>query len=391
MKTKIITLFFILTSSFSYSQKYDIKYYMECVFYLISTNDNHNPKIGYLNSKGKVVVDTLYANGLDFRNGIANVVKDGVYGYINLKNELKLFPQFHKAYWDDNTGIAINKNKKYALINSDGHFITDYVYSNIKKTSNQYYFVEINGKGNFINLKGEIVFDKKLDIIDKGIYNSVAAYKSDDGKKLGLIKIDGSIISDPIYDVIYGNLQTPYWTVSKDNKFGILNGDGSVLIPIEYDKIDYTVLENSFIPVMLNKKYGYIDKSNKLIIPYEYDKALPFIEGFAIVKKDGIYGYITEKNDKIAFFGKEPFWNGERYFNDGLAAFKINGKCGFINKKGKVVIEAIYDDVENFQNGIVKVTLNELNGYINTKGKIVIPIRYSILSGLNDDRILFQL
>ena len=75
---------------------------------------------------------------------------------------------------------------------------------------------------------------------------------------------------------------------------------------------------------------------------------------------------------------------------NALLDFKKSGKFGFINKKGQVVIEPIYDDVENFNDGIAKVKLYNLYGFINKKGQIIIEIKYNSLSNLNDGRILYE-
>lgn len=53
---------------------------------------------------------------------------------------------------------------------------------------------------------------------------------------------------------------------------------------------------------------------------------------------------------------------------------KKDGKIGFINEKGKLVIPLIYDNVSYFEkNGLVKVSKNRKFGFINKEGKEIIP------------------
>ena len=51
-----------------------------------------------------------------------------------------------------------------------------------------------------------------------------------------------------------------------------------------------------------------------------------------------------------------------------MAPVKVNGKLGFIDKSGKLVIDAKYDEAENFSEGLAGVELNGKWGYINIKG-----------------------
>ena len=44
---------------------------------------------------------------------------------------------------------------------------------------------------------------------------------------------------------------------------------------------------------------------------------------------------------------------------------------GFVNKKGQMVIEPRFDNVEAFCNGLAKIELDGKFGYVNKKGNIV--------------------
>ncbi|MDJ0515966.1 MAG: WG repeat-containing protein [Trichodesmium sp. MO_231.B1] len=46
-------------------------------------------------------------------------------------------------------------------------------------------------------------------------------------------------------------------------------------------------------------------------------------------------------------------------FSEGLAAVKKDGKWGYIDKTGKIVIPYQFDDAYGFQQGLAKVIVNE--------------------------------
>jgi WG containing repeat len=53
-----------------------------------------------------------------------------------------------------------------------------------------------------------------------------------------------------------------------------------------------------------------------------------------------------------------------------------NGRFGYIDRTGKIIIPAKFDDARNFSEGLASVSIGEKWGYIGPSGKIVIPARY---------------
>ena len=104
-------------------------------------------------------------------------------------------------------------------------------------------------------------------------------------------------------------------------------------------------------------RVGYIDKDGQLIIPFEFD---------AIVAGEG--GESLEFND----------------FSEGLAAVSKNDKYGFIDTKGKVVIEPKYEWASSFSDGLAIVSTEGLYGAIDKQGKTVIPFEYESLGDFQD-------
>lgn len=63
-------------------------------------------------------------------------------------------------------------------------------------------------------------------------------------------------------------------------------------------------------------------------------------------------------------------------FNDGLGAVRVNGKWGFINKAGDLVIEPLYNSFHEPREGLIGVFINKKCGFINQAGKWVIKPKY---------------
>lgn len=58
-----------------------------------------------------------------------------------------------------------------------------------------------------------------------------------------------------------------------------------------------------------------------------------------------------------------------------------NGKQGFIDSTGKVVIKPAFDKVGNFSEDLALVSNGTSYGYINKKGKLVIPYKFTLFDG----------
>ena len=83
------------------------------------------------------------------------------------------------------------------------------------------------------------------------------------------------------------------------------------------------------------------------MIPCKYDYAYSFSEGLAGVEINGKWGFIDKRGNEVIPC-KYDYSNNGYFFSEGLAGVKLNEKCGFIDKKGKEVVPCKYDRAEDF-------------------------------------------
>lgn len=108
-----------------------------------------------------------------------------------------------------------------------------------------------------------------------------------------------------------------------------------------------------------------------------------FVDGIAAVKINGKYGFIDRKGNIVI----EPKfdWAGNFYDEPRMARVEINGKLGFINKNGEVVIEPKFDDAYDFDDNIATVKINGKWGYINQSGNFVIEPKFDSANDFVND------
>ncbi|MGI9383493.1 MAG: WG repeat-containing protein [Methyloligellaceae bacterium] len=106
-------------------------------------------------------------------------------------------------------------------------------------------------------------------------------------------------------------------------------------------------------PFEHNGKFGYKNKAGETVVPARYIIAKCFLEtGIAAVADENSWAYIDRHGNVVL----RPFIfdNGPDYFAEGLARFVKDGKMGFFDIQGRVVIDARFDWVEPFSNGRAK-------------------------------------
>jgi hypothetical protein len=132
-----------------------------------------------------------------------------------------------------------------------------------------------------------------------------------------------------------------------------------------------------YIPVKSGNYWGYIDHEGKFSINPQFNYAFAFSEGLALVQNaEGKFGYIDEKGKYII----NPTFKQAMAFSEGLAlVVKEDSQLEYIDKTGKtsLILPPEIDKAFSFSDGLAPVSSNGKYGYIDTKGKIIVPTKYA--------------
>ena len=114
----------------------------------------------------------------------------------------------------------------------------------------------------------------------------------------------------------------------------------------------------------------------------KYDKTYSFSEGLAMVRLNGKRGFIDKSGNVVI-----PLkYDDAGWFSEGLVWVKLGGKCGFIDKNGNVVIPFKYSEAYEFYEGLTHVYLNHKCGFIDKRGNVVAPFKYSMAWSFSEGR-----
>ena len=125
-------------------------------------------------------------------------------------------------------------------------------------------------------------------------------------------------------------------------------------------------------------KYGYVNAKGEYVIKPQFDEARSFKNNYAAVgiRRNGqiLWNFINKQgNKKLMSFNCLEVYD----FNEGLAAFKdTNGKWGFIDTEGTIVIGEIYESTSSFIKGFALVKMGNVNAFIDTKGRLICSEKY---------------
>ena len=247
---------------------------------------------------------------------------DGKEGYINTKNKWVIPPTYQKAF-PFKQGLA-----------------------KVQKEGTKHYM--------YINLKGEpVIQDFYTDMFDP----------SDNANIVTVLLRENNECKYKVYDF-------------KGNFLGA------------YDDFRKNRTGNAVFAVKKDGKWGYIDVNGKVVIPLEYEEVADFSEGLAPVSKNGKWGYINLKNEIVIPF---KFANSKMYsFKNGAAQYCYTGGNslqsddvnGLINLKGEIIVEPKYKSIEYINGNVAMVAFDGYNYlYDFVKEKQLKRLKKALLRG----------
>lgn len=108
------------------------------------------------------------------------------------------------------------------------------------------------------------------------------------------------------------------------------------------------------------------------------------IEEGNLIMQDGLYGLIDARG-KVLVAPKYELFEGYPPYGEGLARVRYRGKWGFIDREGREVVNAQYEDAHDFSEGLAAVRLYDKWGYVDHRGKLCISLQYEQAQSFSED------
>lgn len=148
-----------------------------------------------------------------------------------------------------------------------------------------------------------------------------------------------------------------YMLFSENNKFGVINKNGEIVVQSKYDEIE---IPNPSKPLFICK-YGYNQEKGQYQIKVLNDKSEQILYQYVIVEAIKLDSGISEIP-----------------YEKSVLKYMDKGKYGLIDFQGNIIVKAKYDEINSFEynEGLLLVKKDGKYGIININGAIFVKEKY---------------
>ena len=239
----------------------------------------------------------------------------------------------------------------------------------------------------------EPVINALGDTISEPAYvgHGIASFRDSQSGKLGLIDSEGKVLVEPEYESVKYCAMELFCVLTK--------ADGS---QFTYNPEDKSIVEGNLCAHGGRAEFFW-DPDNNKVVYYEIEAVdVPEEDLPAEGEAEIIYDIKTRKVGLVGHDGKlvvNPVYEEGMHFTNGLAAVKQDGRWGYIDAQGKVVIGFYYDDAYTSvacdslgegrpynadDEGLVVLARDGLYGIYNRTGDIACSFQYRDIVSFGD-------
>lgn len=356
---------------------------------------------GHTSKKEKIVEGLKQGEFLEYHEN-GNLSKKGFYKDDELDGEIVTYFETSECKTKEQYRIGKQISETEFYIN--GGKCKESIFDSTDSYNCKYWSIEgtLQSDAHFIN--GVLIsyndYDLKGNIVRRKIADSllVKPAKSNSACLFGFKSFNEEWIVQAQFDMFLE--QRGYFIVSKKDKYGVVDYSGEIIIPVEYDNVEFMpevtfdsyasfngddnsyINTSVFFVVTKRALKGIVNKNNKQIVPIEYDAVTASNNGYANLKKNDLYGFADTLGNVFA-----PKYGYLNYFNiGGYSLFAQSDQSeieydkrqfGAINTKGEIIIPCEYNKINNERNfDLIWVSNNDNMGAYTYKGTKVLDLDF---------------
>jgi hypothetical protein len=302
----------------------------------------------------KLVFETIGFGG--YHSPLAQVQKDGMKYFYHPQTDVLIdMVDEHAADL-----LVVVKDGAYGVMHENGKWIISPEYDGIKLVT---------------SYEGQWKKGKEYN------YKFILLQKDD---SYGFADENGKIIVQPKYQQV-AVLSKTLMAFSENGYWGWLAAsNGQLLQKPQYDEV-HSFFGDNYVQVSLNNKTGLSDAEGRLLIPLEYEGYFTYI--FTNTHKY-IDAHRQQKNILFDSTGKQVLNIAHESFktmkNSDLIIFKRNKLFGAADPvTGKEVLAPEFTNLFESVKGLIKVEKNGKQGVIDASGKVIVPVEFSKVNFMN--------
>lgn len=304
-------------------------------------------QMGLIDRTGRQVVPCIYEAVGYPSEGRVLVGRDGRYGFTDLQGREVIPPTYLRAgnFSEGCSPVLVVIDSFFSactFIDTMGHQLFPPIYENLQPFGCGYALVRRYSRWGIIDHAGREVLTTMYENMTT-LFDTL--FFAGDSSGMALFDRRMKPLTKPVYTWT-GGIQCNRIPVQRDGKYGFLDRTGREVIPCRYDEISLFHLDRAM--VRLGDRYGILDTAGRAVLPIEYENRTPF---------------------------------GEKYvYHDSLALVERDGRLGFVDLDGHLVIPFHFDKAYDFSEGLASVCFNGMWGYIDTHGDVFMPFIFDLAS-----------
>lgn len=288
-------------------------------------------------------------------------------------------------------------NNKWGVINSSGETIINMQYDemivipnkekavfivtyNVDYTNNTY-------KTKAVNEKNEPLFTEYtgVEVIQNYDNQNSLWYEKNclivqKNNKYGLIDLSGKVLLDCNYDNIEPIIGVNNSLITtKDGKKGLVSTTGSIIIENEYSQISALTdkYEDGYIVKNDEGKFGVVGTNKKILLPIEYnDIKHVYSDNTYVAKQDSDWQIINVEEETA----KDINYDDVKSINNKHIIVKSSDKYGIITVDGETKIEPQYNNLAYIYQNYYIAQRDNTYGVINVENETKIDFTYNYLN-----------
>lgn len=217
-----------------------------------------------------------------------------------------------------------------------------------------------NGEYGLMNENGEAIILPKFQYVSQ-FKDGLASFIEND--KMGLLDKRGEIRIRAKYDAI-SEISEGRFIVEKDDLLGLIDRKGKEILPCIHD--DMGELSEGYLYASVNESYFYVDYNGNRLSEQFFLDATDFKHHFAIVETETGVGLLN-KTGKLVL---PALYNQLKWLSDSLLSFSENDRTGIISISGDTISDAKYNYIGQFYNDLALVSNADTVKYIRKNGEL---------------------
>lgn len=344
-------------------------------------------KYGYIDENGSYAIDAKYGEAWSFIRGSAVVKENGLYGLIDKDGKYVVEPTYDSIIPFSSSCLIVSKDSAFGFIaTGDGKVLLQPQYEKVFYYTAELCVVQKGNALGIVNSKAKLVCPVVMQGFKEMFSTGAICIQSDTSDevtmllslmekgagatKKGLLNVKGELIVMPKYDDIFDDATNGFY-------YSFLSSPNA--------PVDTNLLDDD-LSVAIGT-YGIIDTTGKIIAEPVFEELPVYGDKMFRVKKDGKYGYANMSGTLVI----PPAYEYAVAFSEGKAIVSIGSKVSIIDNTGKVLVENLGpgSGMYRFFNGLARCrSLDGKYGFLDATGKRVIEPDLDVADDFENNRAI---